>query len=172
LIGGSLTLFPCTSFQNANACEYLIKHCGAAFDPDMIPGARDLSTNFVDIREYLGQDFTPPCTQSQELLLKRNRNLFTSGEDNLVLRGVNLYGEKQWMLISDRFMPERSINSISQRHGTLCYMLYKSRGVEIDEYGESMDQIRSSSFKLLSFLNTSPHLRRRTGRTTETRQCR
>lgn len=87
---GRLTHFECVSLQNAKACEYLLRHCGATIDVDMIPGARDLSTNFVDIREYLGQEFTPPCTHSQELMLKRNRNLFTAGEDNLVLRGVNL----------------------------------------------------------------------------------
>lgn len=78
-------------------------------------------------------------------MLKRNRNLFTSGEDNMVLRGVNLYGEKQWMLLSDRFLPERSVNIISQRYGTLCYMLYKTRGVKIDEDGELTEPPRPDS---------------------------
>lgn len=70
---------------------------------------------------------------------------------------VNRYGEKQWILISDRFMPERSINIISQRHGTLCYMLYKSRGIEIDEFGElaeppkhdSVDDVDAEALKTL-----------------------
>jgi len=131
--------------QNANASEYVLKHCGAPIDPHLIPGANDLSTNFCDIREYFGADFKPPCTPSQEMMLKRNRNLFTSGEDNLVLRGVNLYGEKQWMLIADRFLPERSVNIISQRYGTLCYMLYKSQGIKIGINGELVEAKKLSS---------------------------
>ena len=69
------------------------------------------------------------------MLLRRNRNLFTSGEDNLVLRGVNLYGEKQWLLIADRFLPDRSVNIISQRYSKLCLMMYRAHGVEIDDQG-------------------------------------
>lgn len=55
--------------------------------------------------------------------------------DNLVLRGVNLYGEKQWVLIADRFLPDRSINIISQRYSKLCVMLYKANGIWIDSSG-------------------------------------
>jgi hypothetical protein len=55
--------------------------------------------------------------------------------DNLVLRGVNLYGEKQWVLIADRFLPDRSINIISQRYSKLCVMLYKANGIWIDNSG-------------------------------------
>jgi Myb-like DNA-binding domain len=101
----------------------------------MIPGSRDLSENLVDVKEYFGDDFKPPCTPDQVLTLRRNRNLFTSGEDNLVLRGVNLYGEKQWHLIADRFLPDRTINNISQRYSKLCYLLYKAHGIYIDDSG-------------------------------------
>ena len=48
-----------------------------------------------------------PLTPAQVTALRRNRNLFTAGEDNLILRGVNLYGEKEWALVSDRFLPDR-----------------------------------------------------------------
>lgn len=74
-----------------------------------------------------------------ESILRKNRNLFTAGEDNLVLRGVNLYGEKQWMLIADRFLPERSVNIISQRYAKLCYLLYKAHGIKIDKEGNLAD---------------------------------
>jgi hypothetical protein len=121
--------------KNAKACEQVFSQCGAAIDRDLIPGSRDVSTNFVDTKEYFGSEFKAPCTTQEEMLLRRNRNLFTAGEDNLVLRGVNLYGEKQWMLIADRYLPDRSINIISQRYGKLCYLLYKSHGVKIDKDG-------------------------------------
>jgi hypothetical protein len=101
----------------------------------MVPGARDLSENFVNAQEYFGDDFEPPCSSEHALALRRNRNLFTSGEDNLVLRGVNLYGEKQWHLIADRFLPDRSINNISQRYSKICYLLYKAHGIYIDDKG-------------------------------------
>jgi hypothetical protein len=122
--------------KNAKACEQVFSQCGAEIDRDLIPGSRDVSTNFVDAKEYFGSEFKAPCTPQEEMLLRRNRNLFTAGEDNLVLRGVNLYGEKQWMLIADRYLPDRSINIISQRYGKLCYLLYKSHGIKIDKDGQ------------------------------------
>jgi hypothetical protein len=74
----------------------VLEEAGSAYDERWIPGVRDLSENFSDTSDCLGPAFTPPCTEEQANLLRCNRNLFTSGEDNLVLRGVNLYGEKQW----------------------------------------------------------------------------
>jgi hypothetical protein len=83
--------------------------------------------------------------------------LFTAGEDNLVLRGVNLYGEKQWTLIADRFLPERSVNIISQRYAKLTYMLFKANGIKIDKNGnlpippktESVDDLDEGKLKYL-----------------------
>lgn len=107
----------------------------SSIDPNLIPGCRDLSDNFVDAKEIFDHDFTAPCTPAQESILRKNRNFFTAGEDNLVLRGVNLYGEKQWVLIADRFLPERSVNIISQRYSKLSYMLFKANGIKIDKNG-------------------------------------
>ena len=109
--------------------------CEASIDPDLIPGCRDISENFVDAKEIFDDDFTAPCNAIQESILRKNRNFFTAGEDNLVLRGVNLYGEKQWVLIADRFLPERSVNIISQRYAKLSYMLFKANGIRIDKNG-------------------------------------
>lgn len=39
------------------------------------------------------------------------------------------------MLIADRYLPDRSINIISQRYSKICLMLYKAHGVKIDERG-------------------------------------
>ena len=107
----------------------------ASIDPNLLPGCRDVSENFVDAKEIFDNDFIAPCTATQESILRKNRNFFTAGEDNLVLRGVNLYGEKQWVLIADRFLPERSINIISQRYAKLSYMLFKANGIKIDKNG-------------------------------------
>jgi hypothetical protein len=98
-----------------------------------------VSENFVYPQEVFGEHFQPPCSPTEEILLKKNRGLFTAGEDNLVFRGVNLYGEKQWNLISDRYLPERSVNTISQRYSKLCLMLYKAHGVKIDDSGNLVE---------------------------------
>lgn len=126
-------------WQNTKACEQLLDQSGAVVDKDLVPGCRDLSANFVDAKEVFGEDFDPPCSHAQDSILKKNRNLFTAGEDNLVLRGVNLYGEKQWILIADRFLPERSVNIISQRYAKLCFLLYKAHGIKIDKNGNLED---------------------------------
>ena len=107
----------------------------ALMDPNLVPGCRDVSENFVDVKEIFDHDFVTPCTAAQESILRKNRNFFTAGEDNLVLRGVNLYGEKQWVLIADRFLPERSINIISQRYAKLSFMLFRANGIQIDQNG-------------------------------------
>ena len=91
------------------ACLMVLAKANVKHEKRMVPGARDVSDNFVDPQEFLASTFKPPCSKEEELLLRRNRNLFTSGEDNLVLRGVNLFGEKQWLLIADRFIPDRSV---------------------------------------------------------------
>jgi hypothetical protein len=134
---------------HAEACRMVLRKAGANVDDTCIPAMKDLSLNFCDPMEYLGEDFELPCNEEQQLFLRRNRNLFSSGEDNLVLRGVNLYGEKQWILIADRYLPDRSVNIISQRYSKLCVMLYKAHGIDIDPKGnliqppklESVDDI-------------------------------
>jgi hypothetical protein len=62
-----------------------------------------------------------------------------------VLRGVNLYGEKQWILIADRYLPDRSINIISQRYSKLCVMLYKANGIHIDSKGNLLEPPKHES---------------------------
>ncbi|VEU40251.1 unnamed protein product [Pseudo-nitzschia multistriata] len=140
---------------HAQACRDALKDVGANVDEELLPGIMDLSENFSQLQEHLGDDFRPPCTPEQEQFLRKNRNLFTSGEDNLVLRGVNLYGEKQWILIGDRYLPDRSINIISQRYSKLCVMLYKAHGIYVDAKGnlveppklESVDDIDETKVK-------------------------
>lgn len=39
------------------------------------------------------------------------------------------------MLIADRYLPDRSVNIISQRYSKICLLLYKAHGVRIDEQG-------------------------------------
>lgn len=146
------------TLQSYEACQHVLVHAKASIEQDLIPGSRDASLNFVDAKEFFGNDFHPPCTAEQDYALRRNRNWFTSGEDNLVLRGVNLYGEKQWNLIADRFLPDRSDNIISQRYSKLSLLLYKAHGIKIDENGnllkppkldsvEDIDEVAASALK-------------------------
>ena len=44
--------------------------------------------------------------------------------------------EKEWCLVSDRFLPDRVVNSISQRYNKLCYLIYRANGIEIDDKGK------------------------------------
>ena len=150
--------------SHADACRMVFRAAGANINETCIPGTRDLSENFCDPKEYLGPTFEPPCTEEQQVFLRRNRNLFTSGEDNLVLRGVNLYGEKQWILIADRYLPDRSVNIISQRYSKLCVMLYKAHGIRIDNNGnldeppklESVDDIDDARMKKEALVKVEP----------------
>jgi hypothetical protein len=149
---------------HAEACRSLLKQAGAHVDESLLPGVNDLSDNFSRVQEYLDDSFQPPCNEQQLQFLRKNRNLFTSGEDNLVLRGVNLYGEKQWILIADRYLPDRSVNIISQRYSKLCVMLYKANGIHIDSKGnlleppklESVDDIDESRVQALGLKLVEP----------------
>ena len=150
--------------SHAEACRMVLRQAGANLDSTFIPGDKDLSDNFCDCKEFFGDTFKVPCTEDQKMFLRRNRNLFTSGEDNLVLRGVNLYGEKQWILIADRYLPDRSVNIISQRYSKLCVMLYKANGVDIDSNGnlreppklESVDDIDNAKVNELGLKAVDP----------------
>jgi Myb-like DNA-binding domain len=105
------------------------------YEERLVPGTGDLSDHFLEPQEHLGPSFKPPCTVDQALILRKNRTFFTVGEDSLILRGVNLYGEKQWGLVCSRFLPNRSTNFVAQRYSTICAHLYKARGIGIDSEG-------------------------------------
>jgi len=149
---------------HAQACRDVLRDAGANVEEQLLPGVLDLSENFSQLQEHLGDDFQPPCSVEQEQFLRKNRNLFTSGEDNLVLRGVNLYGEKQWILIGDRYLPDRSINIISQRYSKLCVMLYKAHGIWVDAQGnlaeppklESVDDIDEARVEAMGLKLVDP----------------
>ena len=47
-----------------------------------------------------------------------------------------MYGEKEWLLLSDRFLPNRSVSIISQRYNHLCLLFYKSNDIRIDAKGD------------------------------------
>lgn len=152
------------SATHTEACRQVLRQAAANLDEAFVPGVKDLSENFCDAKEFLGENFEAPCNEEQHMFLRRNRNLFSSGEDNLVLRGVNLYGEKQWILIADRYLPDRSVNIISQRYNKLCVMMYKAHGISIDEKGaleyppklESVDDIDEERVKELQLGTVEP----------------
>jgi len=121
-----------------------LNHAKADVDPDYVPGQLELYSILTHAPEAFsdeakGQDPTKvksPLTRMQKLELRKNRNQFTAGEDNLILRGVNLYGEKEWVLVSDRFLPDRQVNHIAQRYNRLCFLIYKASGVSVGDKGE------------------------------------
>jgi len=121
--------------EHGDACKLLLEIAGAEIQDAAIPGFVDVSTVLSDPKEFFGPDFGNVCTTSQNVALRRDRIQFTSAEDNLVLRGVNLYGEKQWMLIADRYLPDRSINVIAQRYSKLSIMVFRAHGINIDAEG-------------------------------------
>jgi hypothetical protein len=110
--------------QHSDACYEIFKARKLDFKDDLVPGTKDISTAFSNPMEVLGVDFAPPCSHAQEMYL-------TAAEDNLTIRGVNMYGEKQWLLISDRFLPDRSVNIISHRYAKLTTMIFQAHGVPI-----------------------------------------
>ena len=125
-----------TEEDNGDACEILLRRAGAHYDKKILPGRPGLIDHMTYPKELLGPKFTPPADSYQEEQMRRNRNQFTSGEDNLILRGVSLYGEKEWLMISDRFLPDRPVSAISQRYSRLCLLLYRAAGINIGPNGD------------------------------------
>eukprot|EP00804_Cyclotella_cryptica_P003787 CCRYP_008928-RB/>CCRYP_008928-RB protein AED:0.16 eAED:0.12 QI:0/0.54/0.5/1/0.54/0.41/12/11630/1488 len=123
---------------HGEACQLLLKHAGAEVDASLVPGSVDLGDLLTHAPEAFAEPekVNRPLTKTQRLELRKNKNQFTAGEDNLILRGVNLYGEKEWVLVSDRFLPDRPVNNISQRYHRLCFLIYKSNGIYIDDEGK------------------------------------
>ena len=129
---------------HSQACNILLDHSKADVDPDYVPGKFELYNILTHAPEAFtdeskGQDPSKvkcPLTKIQKLELRKNRNQYTAAEDSLILRGVNLYGEKEWVLVSDRFLPDRQMNNIAQRYNRLTFLIHKANGVSIGEKGE------------------------------------
>jgi len=144
--------------EHNEACIYVLKHANADIDSNILPSKFNFSNIFTypmelirnsneshnsflhsphlqlpSIDTIITKEYLVPTIKSTSNINLRNQ--FTSSEDNLILRGINLYGEKEWLLISDRFLPDRSVSIISQRYSRLCYLFYKARGVHIDSQG-------------------------------------
>lgn len=76
--------------QHGEACELLLKHAGAEVDASLVPGSVDLGDLLTHAPEAFAEPekVNRPLTKSQRLELRKNKNQFTAGEDNLILRGV------------------------------------------------------------------------------------
>jgi Myb-like DNA-binding domain len=150
--------------SHTDSCRMVLRQAAANVDESFLSGVLPLTENFSDGKEIFTADFELPLTEEHETHIRRTKSMFTSGEDNLVLRGVNLYGEKQWILIADRYLPDRSVNSISQRYSKLCLLLYKAHGIDIDKMGnlekppklESVDDIDEEKVKALKLKTVEP----------------
>lgn len=142
--------------NHGEACEMILNKAGMAqIEPHLIPGRRksmlDFFSNPNEIlppppqptkgrkkkNAAVSADVAPTplmtLTEDEKLALMRNRHVFTTSEDNLILRGVNLFGEKEWVLIADRFLPDRSHTLVSQRHSTLIKTIFQQNGIYIDD---------------------------------------
>ena len=68
----------------------MLKHAGAEVNETLVPGRVDLS----DLFTHAPEAFTEPdkvsatLTTAQQKELRKNKNQYTTGEDNLILRGV------------------------------------------------------------------------------------
>jgi len=148
---------------HGKACEILLKHARAEISMEYLPGAQpdQLGRCLTHAPEAFDEPdkVYRPLTKKQEAELRRNRHTFTAGEDNLILRGVNLYGEKEWCLVSDRFLPDRVVNSIAQRYNKLCFLIYKANDIEINDKGK-MGPIptfpKGSAFDMTKVLKIKP----------------
>jgi len=139
-----------------------LQHSRADIDINCLP---DDSSDLGQCLTHAPEAFVDPdkvdrpltCEQTAEL--RKNRHCYTAGEDNLILRGVNLYGEKEWCLVSDRFLPDRVVNSISQRYNKLCFLIYRANGIKIDEQGKLVPIptfSKGSSYDVLRSVNIRP----------------
>lgn len=109
--------------EHGRACELLLLYSDADIHFNLIPGKIDKSQLFTD----------PEAVSSD---MKKIQNRFTASEDNLVLRGVNVFGEKEWSAISQRFLPDRPLNAISRRYAKLCVLMYKACGIYVSDNGD------------------------------------
>ena len=85
-----LVHFEMTRTQHGVACEALLKHAGAEINFKYVPGRADLGTLLTHAPEAFSdpENIRAPLTKEQRTELRKNRNQFTAGEDNLILRGV------------------------------------------------------------------------------------
>jgi hypothetical protein len=88
VIGCSFSVPLC--IQHGDACELLLRHAGAEVDETLVPGKTDLAELLTHAPEAFAEPdkVNSTLTKMQRLELRKNKNQFTSGEDNLILRGV------------------------------------------------------------------------------------
>ena len=104
---GAITLAP----DAKSACDIVLKQVYSAgtsqVDESLLPGAKSVEDMFSDKSQLVYWKQSDRPLQASRV----NSNIFTSAEDALILRGRNLFGEREWYLIAQRYMPERLINS-------------------------------------------------------------
>jgi hypothetical protein len=76
--------------QHGEACELLLRHAGTEVNQSLVPGRIDMVDMFTHAPEAFKEPetVTSTLTKAQCYELRRNKNQFTAGEDNLILRGV------------------------------------------------------------------------------------
>ena len=76
--------------QHGDACELLLRHAGAEVNESLVPGRIAYSDLFTHAPEAFARPdaVRDVLTKAQNYELRKNKNQFTAGEDNLILRGV------------------------------------------------------------------------------------
>jgi len=95
--------------------------------------------------------FTLPFTkdeadriESEKENIDKLEGYFTRSEDKLLMQGRNLFGEKEWGLVAQRFFQDTTTNPIYEvkrlynRHDELCYKLVQSNNILLDSSGSPL----------------------------------
>lgn len=91
------------------------------FDRKLIPGETALRNLFSDPEVDLGHELYSEAFHN--FILSVPVTALTQSEDNLILRGRNIFGEKSWDVVAARFFPDASIKTIARRHEALSYRI-------------------------------------------------
>lgn len=126
--------------QEKVICKRWLEKNGIRCNDILIPGVR--------ARREL---FTLPFTKDEaDRIESENENIdklegyFTRSEDKLLMQGRNLFGEKEWGLVAQRFFLDTTTNPIYEvkrlynRHDELFYKILQSNNILLDSSGSPL----------------------------------
>ena len=126
--------------QEKVICKRWLEKNGIRCNDILIPGVR--------ARREL---FTLPFTKDEaDRIESENENVdklegyFTRSEDKLLMQGRNLFGEKEWGLVAQRFFLDTTTNPIYEvkrlynRHDELFYKILQSNNILLDSSGSPL----------------------------------
>lgn len=100
------------------------------FDNKVIPGEIPLVDLFSNPDEDIDHDHS--SEEFHKFTLSIPITLHTRSEDNLIMRGRNIFGEKSWLDVVNRFFPGVGYKTIFHRHETLSCRILRGHGVNFN----------------------------------------